>query len=120
MPCMRVDGMFHDGEAQARAAVTAAARAIDRIKTFENAFLIFRGNAHAGVGNFDNEMFRNHRVLVAAYPLFRRVGGRLTAAGRNGRLAILPIGADGDSSFRRRRRGGLGGVVEEIFQHQRQ
>jgi hypothetical protein len=50
-----VDGVFDDGEAKAGAAVGAAAGAVDGVEAFEDAFLVFEGDAAAGVLDFQHE-----------------------------------------------------------------
>ena len=57
-----VDGVFDDGEAKTGAAVCApAAGAVDGVEAFEYAFLVFGGDAHAGISDFEDE----DRVLRA-------------------------------------------------------
>ena len=51
-----VDGVFDDGEAEAGAAVGSAAGAVDGVEAFEDAFLVFEGDAATGVLDFEDEL----------------------------------------------------------------
>ena len=49
------DGVFDDGEAQAGAAVGAAAGTVDGVEAFEDSLLVFERDAAAGIGDFDDD-----------------------------------------------------------------